>query len=48
MLLLMHELSDVISQFLPPVQSSDKLPAYKLRALDALLKCRTPYMGGQV
>jgi len=44
----MHELSDVISQFLPPVQSSHKLPAYKLRALDALLKCRTPYMGGHV
>jgi len=46
--LLMHELADVISHFLPPVQSSHKLPAYKLRVLDALLKCRTPYMGGHV
>ena len=44
----MHELADVISNFLPPVQSSHKLPAYKLRALDALHKCRTPYMGGHV
>jgi len=39
----MHELADVIGHFLPPVQSSHKLPAYKLRALDALHKCRTPH-----
>ena len=44
----MHELADVIGHFLPPVQSSHKLPAYKLRALDALHKCRTPYMGGHL
>lgn len=44
----MHELADVINHFLPSFQLSQKLPAYKLRALDALQKCRTPYMGGHV
>ena len=48
MALPMHELADVINHFLPSFRLSQKLPAYKLRALDALQKCRTPYMGGHV
>lgn len=40
------ELATVISQFLPSFNRNHKLPAYKLRALDAIQKCRTEYMGG--
>lgn len=38
----------VIGNFLPVLNAQQKLPAHKLRALDALLKCRTPYMGGHI
>ncbi|HYX07423.1 MAG TPA: transposase zinc-binding domain-containing protein, partial [Bacteroidales bacterium] len=38
----------VIGNFLPVLTAQRKLPAYKLRALDALQKCRTSYMGGHV
>lgn len=44
----MNELADVIDQFLPSYQQAHRLPGHKLRALDAILKCRTPYMGGHV
>ena len=42
------ELSTVIHNFLSSYNSVDKLPAHKLRVLDALQKCRTEYMGGHV
>ena len=41
-------LARVIDHFLPALNGQRKLPAYKLRALDALQKCRTPYMGGHI
>jgi len=41
-------LSTVIRNFLSPYNASHKLPAYKLRTLDALQKCRTAYMGGHI
>lgn len=41
-------MAEVISNFLPILNAEKKLPAYKLRALDALQKCRTSYMGGHV
>lgn len=41
-------MAEVISNFLPILNTDRKLPAYKLRALDALQKCRTSYMGGHV
>ena len=42
------ELATIISQFLPSFNTHHKLPAYKLRALDAIQKCRTEYMGGHI
>ena len=42
------ELSTVIRNFLPSLNAIHKLPAYKLRTLDALQKCRTEYMGGHI
>lgn len=42
------ELATVINNFLPLFNTKNKLPAYKLRALDALQKCRTEYMGGHI
>ena len=44
----MHELADVIEKFLPQLNTQRKLPGYKLRALDAIQKCRTEYMGGHI
>lgn len=41
-------IADVIDNFLPLLKAQRKLPAYKLKALDALQKCRTSYMGGHV
>jgi hypothetical protein len=43
-----HELASVIDHFLPAFNAKNKLPAHKLKVLDALQKCRTPYMGGHV
>ena len=43
-----NELADVIRNFLPALNKKSKLPAYKLRALDAIMKCRTEYMGGHI
>jgi hypothetical protein len=43
-----HELATAIQNFLPLLNSSHKLPVYKLRTLDAIVKCRTSYMGGHV
>ena len=43
-----HELSTVITNFLSSFNRANKLPAYKLRVLDALQKCRTEYMGGHI
>ena len=42
------ELSDVIHNFLASYNSVNKLPAHKLRVLNALQKCRTEYMGGHI
>lgn len=42
------ELATVIKNFLPDFNKNNKLPAHKLRVLDALLKCRTEYMGGHI
>jgi len=42
------ELATVINNFLPSFNTTHKLPAYKLRTLDAILKCRTEYMGGHI
>ncbi len=42
------ELATVIDNFLPSFNAASKLPAHKLRVLDALQKCRTAYMGGHV
>lgn len=43
-----HELSAVIDNFLMAYNAKNKLPAHKLRVLDALHKCRTSYMGGHI
>ncbi len=43
-----NELSTVIHNFLPSYNTKNKLPAHKLRVLDALQKCRTEYMGGHI
>ena len=43
-----HELATVINHFLPSFNVKNKLPAHKLRVLDALQKCRTEYMGGHI
>lgn len=42
------ELATVIDNFLPSFNTNHKLPVYKLRALDAIQKCRTEYMGGHI
>jgi hypothetical protein len=42
------DLAHVILNFLPLYNSKNKLPAHKLRALDAIKKCRTEYMGGHI
>ena len=42
------ELATVIDNFLPAFNACNKLPAHKLRTLDALQKCRTSYMGGHI
>jgi hypothetical protein len=41
-------MAEVIDIFLPRLNAVKKLPSYKLRALDALQKCRTSYMGGHI
>lgn len=41
-------MAGAIGTFLPVLNAERKLPSYKLRALDALQKCRTSYMGGHV
>ncbi len=43
-----NELSTVIDNFLPAFNAKNRLPDYKLKALDALQKCRTSYMGGHI
>lgn len=43
-----HELATVINNFLPSFNTENKLPAHKLRTLNALQKCRTEYMGGHI
>ena len=43
-----HDLATIINHFLPSFNIKNKLPAYKLRALGALQKCRTEYMGGHI
>lgn len=43
-----HNLASVVRNFLPTFNTENKLPAHKLRALDAISKCRTSYMGGHV
>ena len=41
-------IAEVINNFLPLLNYQRKLPAHKLKVLDALQKCRTSYMGGHV
>jgi Putative transposase/Transposase zinc-binding domain len=41
-------LATVIDRFLPALNAKSKLPSHSLRCLDAIQKCRTPYMGGHV
>jgi hypothetical protein len=43
-----HELATVIDNFLEPFNAKHKLPAHKLKTLNALQKCRTDYMGGHI
>jgi len=43
-----NDLADVIERFLPSCQLNHQLPSYKLRALNAILRCRTAYMGGHL
>lgn len=42
------DLATVIHNFFPSFNAKTKLPAHKLRVLDALQKCRTQYMGGHI
>jgi len=42
------ELATVIHNFFPSFNAKNKLPAHKLRVLDALQKCRTEYMGDHI
>jgi hypothetical protein len=42
------ELASVVQNFLPKFNKKNKLPAHKLRVLDAISKCRTSYMGGHI
>ncbi len=41
-------LATVIDRFLPVLNTKAKLPAHTFRCLDAIQKCRTPYMGGHI
>lgn len=41
-------MAQVIENFQHELNAQRPLPAYKLRALDALEKCRTSYMGGHI
>ena len=41
-------MAQVIENFQHELNAQRKLPAYKLKALDALQKCRTSYMGGHI
>jgi len=43
-----HDLASVIDHFLPILNKNKKFPGHILRTLDALQKCRTPYMGGHI
>ncbi len=43
-----NELADVVLHHLQGYLKDHQLPSHKLRALDAILKCRTPYMGGHL
>lgn len=43
-----NDLATIINKFLPQLNTSNKLPAHKLRTLNALQKCRTEYMGGHI
>ncbi len=43
-----HEMATIIEYFLAGFNAKNKLPAHKLRVLDALQKCRTAYMGGHI
>lgn len=43
-----YELATVINNFLLSFNTENKLPAHKLRVLNALQKCRTEYMGGHI
>lgn len=43
-----HDLATVIDNFLSIFNANNKLPAHKLRVLNALQKCRTSYMGGHI
>ncbi|MDA3867455.1 MAG: IS91 family transposase [Salinivirgaceae bacterium] len=43
-----YELATVIRNFFCSFNSNNKLPAHKLRVLDAIQKCRTEYMGGHI
>jgi len=43
-----NTLATVIDRFLPVLNTKTKLPAHTLRSLDAIQKCRTPYMGGHI
>ncbi len=43
-----HELATIITNFLPALNNSHKLPGYKLKALKAIKNCRTKFMGGHV
>lgn len=42
------DLAQVVCNFLPAFNKKHKLPSHKLRALDAISKCRTEYMGGHI
>ncbi len=43
-----NELADVVLHHLQGYLKDHQLPGYKLRTLDAIRKCRTPYMGGHL
>ena len=43
-----NNLATIIDNFLPQFNTINKLPAHKLRTLEAIQKCRTEYMGGHI
>lgn len=43
-----NDLAQVISNFFHQFNVRNNIPAYKLRTLDAIVKCRTEYMGGHI